>query len=74
MWKRVFRARTLVYIGLLAAIVTAAGISLYVRETLKVDVIRDRGTLARETAAGGDRERLSSADHEHRRDAAGNSP
>ena len=52
MWKRVFRARTLVYIGLLAAIVTAAGISLYLRETLKVDVIRDRGTLARETEPG----------------------
>jgi cytochrome c oxidase accessory protein FixG len=52
MWKRVFRARTLVYIALLATIVTAAGVSLYLRESLKVDVIRDRGALARETAPG----------------------
>jgi len=52
MWKRVFRARTLVYMGLLATVVVAVGVSLYVRDTLKVDVIRDRGTLVRETAAG----------------------
>ena len=52
MWKRVFRARTLLYMGLLATVVVAVGVSLYVRETLKVDVIRDRGTLVRETAAG----------------------
>ena len=52
MWKRVFRARTLVYIGLLATIVVAVGVSLYLRETLKVDVIRDRAALARETVPG----------------------
>jgi cytochrome c oxidase accessory protein FixG len=52
MWKRVFRARTLVYLALLAAIVTAMSVSLWLREPLKVDVIRDRGALAREAAPG----------------------
>jgi len=52
MWKRVFRARTLVYMGLLATIVVAVGVSLYLRDTLKVDVIRDRAALARETVPG----------------------
>jgi cytochrome c oxidase accessory protein FixG len=52
MWKRVFRARTLVYTGLLAGVVLAAGVALYLREPLKVDVIRDRGALAREAAPG----------------------
>ena len=52
MWKRVFRARTLVYLVLLAAIVTAMSVSLWLREPLKVDVIRDRGALAREAAPG----------------------
>ncbi len=51
-WKRVFRVRTLVYMGLLATIIGAGGVSLYLRETLKVDVIRDRGALARETVPG----------------------
>ena len=52
MWKRVFRARTLGYLGLLATIVIAMGVSLYLRDALKVDVIRDRGALARETVPG----------------------
>ena len=52
MLKRVFRARTLVYLGLLATIIIAAGVSLHLRESLKVDVIRDRGALARESAPG----------------------
>jgi cytochrome c oxidase accessory protein FixG len=52
MWKRVFRTRTLVYLGLLATIVAAAGVSLYLRDVLKVDVIRDRAALARESAPG----------------------
>jgi cytochrome c oxidase accessory protein FixG len=52
MWKRVFRVRTLLYMGLLATIVAAAGASLYLREALKVNVIRDRAALARETAPG----------------------
>jgi cytochrome c oxidase accessory protein FixG len=52
MWRRVFRARTLVYMGLLATIVAAVGVSLYLRDTLKVDVIRDRAALVRESAPG----------------------
>jgi len=50
--KRVFRTRTLVYIALLVTVVAAAGVALYLREPLKVDVIRDRGSLARESAPG----------------------
>ena len=53
MWKRVFRPRTLVYTALLLAIIAAAAdVSLYLRNPLKVDVIRDRGALAREAAPG----------------------
>ncbi len=52
MWRRVFRARTLVYTGLLATLVVAVGVSLYLRDVLKVDVIRDRAALAREAAPG----------------------
>jgi polyferredoxin len=52
MWKRVFRARTMVYMGLLVLIALAAGVSLALRNPLKVDVIRDRGALAREAAPG----------------------
>jgi cytochrome c oxidase accessory protein FixG len=52
MWKRVFRARTLVYLTLLASIVAAMAVSLWMREALKVDVIRDRGALAREASPG----------------------
>jgi cytochrome c oxidase accessory protein FixG len=52
MWRRVFRLRTLLYTGLLVVIATAAGVSLYLRNPLKVDVIRDRGALAREAAPG----------------------
>jgi cytochrome c oxidase accessory protein FixG len=52
MWKRVFRARTLVYMSILLAVAAGAVGSLAMRNPLKVDVIRDRGTLARETAPG----------------------
>ena len=52
MWKRVFRARTLVYLALLVSIVGGMAGSLWLREPLKVDVIRDRGALARESAPG----------------------
>jgi cytochrome c oxidase accessory protein FixG len=52
MWKRVLRPRTLVYTGLLLAIIAGTAVSLYVRNPLKVDVIRDRGALARETSTG----------------------
>jgi cytochrome c oxidase accessory protein FixG len=52
MRRRLWRPRTLVYTGLLLAIVAATVVSLALREPLKVDVIRDRGTLAREAAPG----------------------
>ena len=47
MIRRALRPRVLVYTGILVAICVALGISLYMRVPLKVDVIRDRGTLAR---------------------------
>ena len=46
-WRRVLRPRTLVYSAILAAIIGAFFYTLAVRVPLKVDVIRDRGTLAR---------------------------
>ena len=52
MWKRVFRPRTLLYLLLLSALVTATGVSLYLRDPLKVDVMRDRSSLAREASPG----------------------
>jgi len=52
MWKRVFRIRTLVYGFVLVAIAGAAGASLALRNPLKVDILRDRGALAREGAPG----------------------
>jgi cytochrome c oxidase accessory protein FixG len=52
MWRRMLRPRTLIYTGLLLAIVAATGASLYLRNPLKVDIIRDRGALAREAEPG----------------------
>lgn len=51
-WRRVLRVRTLIYLALIAAIAAAAAASLCARNPLKVDVIRDRGILAREVQAG----------------------
>jgi len=47
LWRRVARPRTLIYSALLGAIVIAFFGTLAWRVPLKVDVIRDRGTLAR---------------------------
>ena len=52
MWKRVFRLRTLLYGAGLLAITGVAASSLALRNPLKVDVIRDRGALAREANPG----------------------
>jgi len=46
-WKRVARPRTLIYTGILLTIIAAFLASLAMRVPLKVDVIRDRGALAR---------------------------
>lgn len=51
-WKRVLRPRALVYTAVLLTVLAAATASLAMRNPLKVDVIRDRGALARETAPG----------------------
>ena len=51
-WRRTLRPRTLIYAGILLAIVGVAVGSLAMRNPLKVDVIRDRGALAREAAPG----------------------
>ncbi len=46
-WRRVFRPRVLVYGAVLAAICIALGVSLWQRTPFKVDVVRDRASLAR---------------------------
>jgi len=50
--RRVLRPRTLVYGAILVAVTCAFLALLYLRVPLKVDVIRDRATLTRETADG----------------------
>jgi len=46
--RRIFRPRVLVYGGILLAAIATLAVAIYVRVPLKVDVIRDRVTLARE--------------------------
>ncbi|MEW6693796.1 cytochrome c oxidase accessory protein CcoG [Tepidimonas thermarum] len=52
MIRRAFRPRVLVYSAILLTIVAALGVSLWLRVPLKVDVIRDRGALARMVEMG----------------------
>jgi cytochrome c oxidase accessory protein FixG len=52
MLRRVLRPRVLIYSGILIALCIGLLVSLVVRTPLKVDVVRDRGTLAR-IAEGG---------------------
>jgi polyferredoxin len=52
MWRRVFRPRVLVYGGVLVAITAALAAAVALRVPLKVDLIRDRGALAREADDG----------------------
>ena len=47
LWKRVFRPRVLVYTAILGLICTALLVALLLRTPFKVDVVRDRGALAR---------------------------
>ena len=47
MWARVARPRVLMYAGVLVAIVVAFLYSLYNRPPFRVDIVRDRGALAR---------------------------
>ncbi len=50
--RHIFRPRVLLYAGLLLSIIVAVGISLAVRIPFKVDVVRDRASLARIVAGG----------------------
>ena len=50
--KRIVRPRTLVYTAILATVVVAAAVALWMRVPLKVDVIRDRGAMVREVEDG----------------------
>jgi cytochrome c oxidase accessory protein FixG len=52
MMKRAFRPRVLLYAGILWAIIIGTGAALFLRVPLKVDVIRDRASLAREMEDG----------------------
>ncbi|WP_084360489.1 cytochrome c oxidase accessory protein CcoG [Hydrogenophaga palleronii] len=52
MLRRAWRPRVLVYTGVLLAIALGLGLSLFMRTPLKVDVIRDRGALARQVEEG----------------------
>jgi cytochrome c oxidase accessory protein FixG len=47
MWQRTLRPRVLVYTAVLVLIVTGLGTSLWLRTPFKVDVVRDRASLAR---------------------------
>jgi cytochrome c oxidase accessory protein FixG len=52
MMKRVRRPRVLVYAAVLLAVTLGVSMSLALRVPLKVDVIRDRGSLSREVGGG----------------------
>ncbi len=51
-WRRVLRPRVLVYSAILGAVVLALLVGLALRSPFKVDVVRDRATLARIVAGG----------------------
>ncbi|MBQ5946125.1 cytochrome c oxidase accessory protein CcoG [Massilia sp. ST3] len=50
--KRMLRPRVLVYAAVLAALVAGMSLSIAVRNPLKLDVIRDRGSMGREVEDG----------------------
>jgi cytochrome c oxidase accessory protein FixG len=50
--RRVFRPRVLVYTAILIVVVTALAVSITTRSPFKVDVVRDRSTLARQVEDG----------------------
>ena len=52
MLRRVFRPRVLLYGAVLLAIVATVAASLALRRPYRVDVLRDRGSLAREVQGG----------------------
>jgi polyferredoxin len=52
MLRRAFRPRVLVYGAVLGAMALGSALSMALRVPLKVDVIRDRGSLSREVEGG----------------------
>jgi cytochrome c oxidase accessory protein FixG len=52
MVRRVFRTRTLIYGAVLLGVTGALAGALYLRVPLKVDIVRDRASLAREVEGG----------------------
>lgn len=50
--KRMFRPRVLIYITLLVIVTVVLLFSMFTRDTLKMNIIRDRGLLGREVAGG----------------------
>lgn len=52
MWRRVLRARVLIYASVLLMVTAAVLGSLIMRSPFKVDVVRDRGAMARMVGAG----------------------
>jgi cytochrome c oxidase accessory protein FixG len=52
MLKRTLRPRVIVYTAILWAVILGAAAALWLRVPLKVDVIRDRGNLARQVGGG----------------------
>jgi cytochrome c oxidase accessory protein FixG len=52
MLKRTLRPRVIVYSAVLWAVILGAAAALWLRVPLKVDVIRDRGSLARQVEGG----------------------
>jgi cytochrome c oxidase accessory protein FixG len=52
LWRRVFRPRVLVYTAILFVIVGALATSLTMRSPFRVDVVRDRASLARQVEDG----------------------
>jgi polyferredoxin len=51
-WRHIFRPRILIYTTILAAIVIAMMVSLSMRTPFKVNVVRDRGVMARVVSGG----------------------
>jgi cytochrome c oxidase accessory protein FixG len=50
--RRIFRPRIFIYTAILLVVIAAVMFSLYARVPLKVDVLRDRGTMMREVEGG----------------------
>ncbi|WP_369804672.1 cytochrome c oxidase accessory protein CcoG [Limnohabitans sp. G3-2] len=50
--RRIFRPRVLIYAAVLWSIIIGVGVSLWLREPFKVDIVRDRATMARIVSGG----------------------